>query len=70
MMDADGSIDYLERAAMHEQLAANTSDVPARKMHQAMAAEYRRRAAAADGDLTSTMPVGSDDAGFLMAEHP
>ena len=38
MMDADSLNNYLERAAMHEQLAANTLDVPARKMHQAMAA--------------------------------
>jgi uncharacterized membrane protein YebE (DUF533 family) len=68
MMDADGSIDNLERAAMHEQLAANTSDVPARKMHQAMAAEYRRRAAA-DGDLSHTMSSGPKDTGLLMAER-
>lgn len=68
MMDADTSIDNLERAAMHEQLAANTSDIPARKMHEAMAAEYRRRAAA-DGDLPSTMPIGSNDASQLMTEH-
>lgn len=67
MMDADGSIDYLERAAMHEQLAANTSDIPARKMHQAMAAEYRRRAAAESS--MPTMPVGSSGTGHLMAEH-
>jgi hypothetical protein len=69
MMDADGSIDYLERAAMHEQLAANTLDIPARKMHEAMAAEYRRRAANADGDIPRTIPAGSNDAGYLMAEH-
>lgn len=68
MMDADSSIDYLERAAMHEQLAANTSDIPARKMHEAMAAEYRRRAAAA-GDLPNTIPVGSSDTSYLMADH-
>lgn len=69
MMDADGSNDYLERAAMHDQLAANTLDVPARKMHQAMAAEYRRRAAEADGDMPNTIPVGSNDSSYLMAEH-
>ena len=34
----------LERARMHEQLAATTADASARTMHQAMAAEYRRRA--------------------------
>ena len=33
-----------ERADMHETLAQTTSDPLARKMHQAMAAEYRRRA--------------------------
>jgi hypothetical protein len=69
MMDADGSIDYLERAAMHEQLAANTSDIPARKMHEAMAAEYRRRAAAAGDEMPGTMPVRSSDSSYLMAEH-
>ena len=69
MMDADGSIDYLERAAMHEQLAANTSDMPARKMHQAMAAEYRRRAASADIGIDPAIPIGSNDTGRLMAEH-
>ena len=66
-MDADSSIDYLERAAMHEQLAANTSDIPARKMHQAMAAEYRRRAAA--DETIHIMPVRSGDTSHLMAEH-
>lgn len=69
MMDADSSNDYLERAAMHEQLAANTLDGPARKMHQAMAAEYRRRAAEAGGDMSNTMPVRSHDSSQLMAEH-
>lgn len=41
----------LERARMHEQLAATTADASARMMHQAMAAEFRRRAAtgAVDG---------------------
>jgi len=29
---------------MHEQLAATTADASARMMHQAMAAEFRRRA--------------------------
>jgi hypothetical protein len=44
MADTDRASEYMERAAMHEQLAATTSDEPARKMHQAMAAEYRRKA--------------------------
>jgi hypothetical protein len=45
MFSTEGSAEYLERAGMHEQLAASTDDIPARKMHQAMAAEYRRKAA-------------------------
>ena len=35
---------YLERVRMHEQLASTTDDGQARVMHQAMAAEFRRRA--------------------------
>jgi hypothetical protein len=34
----------LERARMHERLATTTGDGAARQMHQAMAAEFRRRA--------------------------
>jgi hypothetical protein len=34
----------LERAHMHDQLATATADASARMMHQAMAAEFRRRA--------------------------
>ena len=44
MFDTEGPAEYLERAEMHEQLAAATDDIPARKMHLAMAAEYRRKA--------------------------
>jgi hypothetical protein len=44
MADIDCANDYMERAQMHEQLAATTLDEPARKMHLAMAAEYRRKA--------------------------
>ena len=44
MKDATNQADCLDRARMHEQLAATTDDGPARVMHQAMAAEYRRRA--------------------------
>lgn len=47
MLHTDDPAIYLERAEMHEQLAAGTEDIPARKMHQAMAAEYRRKAAEA-----------------------
>ena len=47
MFNTDDPSGYLERAEMHEQLAASTEDVPARKMHLSMAAEYRRKAAEA-----------------------
>lgn len=40
----------LERAKMHEQLAATTADVHARMMHHAMAAEFRRRAESGAAD--------------------
>jgi hypothetical protein len=51
MFSTSSQSPYLERAEMHEKLADATSDGPARKMHLAMAAEYRRRAAAdASGD--------------------
>jgi hypothetical protein len=44
MFTTDNPADFLERAEMHEQLAAATDDIPARKMHLAMASEYRRKA--------------------------
>lgn len=44
MTDALTAQQCLERARMHEQLAATTADASARMMHQAMAAEFRRRA--------------------------
>ena len=43
--------DYLERAEMHDRLAEATADTEARKMHRAMAAEYRNRASAADNGI-------------------
>jgi len=53
----------LERADMHEKLADTTSDSLARKMHQAMAAEYRRRAAGDHwgdrGDTTAELVIES-----------
>ena len=52
MLDNEDAAELLERAAMHEQLAAATHDPPARRMHLAMAAEYRRKAAE-----LGTMPV-------------
>lgn len=45
----------LERARMHEQLAATTADASARMMHQAMAAEFRRRAEMGAGDHLQQM---------------
>lgn len=47
MADADRP-DYAERARMHDSLAAATRDPEARRMHQAMAAEFRRRARQAE----------------------
>lgn len=54
MIITDDPAIYLERAEMHEQLAAGTEDIPARKMHQAMAAEYRRKAAEIGGIVTQS----------------
>src|SRR3546814_14321697 len=45
MIITDDPAVYLERAEMHAKLAAETADLPARTMHLAMAAEYRRKAA-------------------------
>lgn len=50
MFDAPQAQDYSNRAEMHEQLAYSTGDLPARRMHLAMAAEFRRRAK--EGPLT------------------
>lgn len=47
----------LERARMHEQLAATTADASARMMHQAMAAEFRRRAAI--GSFDEARPIAN-----------
>jgi hypothetical protein len=44
MTNALNAQECLERARMHEQLAATTADPSARLMHKAMAAEFRRRA--------------------------
>lgn len=46
----------LERAHMHEQLATATADASARMMHQAMAAEFRRRAESASIDGIRQVP--------------
>lgn len=65
MFNSDDAAAYLERAEMHEQLAANTDDLPARKMHLAMAAEYRRKAQEAGGGM---IPVNAprDSASLKM----
>jgi len=57
MIDSPDAQTYVERAEMHEQLAASTSDVPARKMHQAMAAAYRRKAEEAGTRMIRAVPL-------------
>jgi hypothetical protein len=44
MLSTETLADCLAHAEMHEQLAAGTDDIPARKIHLAMAAAYRRKA--------------------------
>jgi hypothetical protein len=56
MFDSPDAEAYIERAEMHEQLAAATADGPARKMHLAMAAEYRRKAEEANARLIQAIP--------------
>lgn len=56
MFDSPDAEVYIERAEMHEQLAAATADIPARKMHQAMAAEYRRKAKEANARMIQSIP--------------
>lgn len=52
MTHSDNRSGYIERAQMHDRLAASTRDEAARQMHQAMAAEFRRRAEQpGDGDI-------------------
>mgnify|MGYP000847624313 CR=1 FL=1 len=51
MTHALNAQECLERARMHEQLAATTADASARMMHQAMAAEFRRRATMGSVDM-------------------
>ena len=57
MTHSDDREHCLERARMHERLAATTGDSAARQMHQAMAAEFRRRAQQA-GDGGAMPPQG------------
>lgn len=58
MFDSPDSDAYIERAVMHEQLAATTADGPARKMHQAMAEAYRRKAEEANARIIQAIPQG------------
>jgi hypothetical protein len=60
MFSTDDPSAYLARAEMHEQLAAATDDIPARKMHLAMAAEYRRKAGDAGTATIRTAAPPSD----------
>lgn len=53
MTNALNREECLERARMHEQLAATTADASARMVHQAMATEFRRRA---DAGVIEGMP--------------
>ena len=50
---------YVERAVMHEQLAAATADAQARKMHESMADAYRRKAGEAE-ERTLDAPFQTD----------
>jgi hypothetical protein len=67
MFDSPDAERFLERAQMHEQLAATTADAPARKMHQAMAAEYRRKAQEAKGPMLPVMPMEAAPPGLLVS---
>lgn len=64
----DKAAGYRARAEMHEQLAAATSDEPARKMHLAMAAEYRRKAEAAQIDVVMSRSAMNGGSAMMMAE--
>ena len=59
MLNSDNASDLLARAEMHEQLGETTEDPPARKMHLAMAAEFRRRAAERGAVKIVSRPTGS-----------
>lgn len=59
MFNTNSQTEYLQRAEMHDKLAAATADPLARKMHLAMAAEYRRRAA--ECDPISIVPSSDTD---------
>lgn len=50
MAHSDDRAHCIERANMHDRLADTTNDAAARQMHQAMAAEFRRRAGQAGSE--------------------
>ena len=58
MTQSDDRPDYLERARMHDRLATTTNDAAARQMHQAMATEFRRRAAQPGGEIIPPQAMG------------
>lgn len=58
MTHLDNRPDCLERARMHDQLAQSTNDAAARQVHQAMAAEFRRRAGQPGAEDMPKPPVG------------
>ena len=63
MTNTDSPADCLERARMHDRLANATEDGQARTMHQAMAAEFRRRAA---NVMDGSIPPMPDSAGPVI----
>ncbi|MEJ5977360.1 hypothetical protein WG901_11985 [Novosphingobium sp. PS1R-30] len=67
MFDSPDAQAYIERAEMHEQLAAATSDEPARKMHQAMAEAYRRKAGEAKARLVQAIPLDAAPSRLMMS---
>ena len=67
MFDSPDAEAYIERAEMHERLAANTADIPARKMHQAMAEAYRRKAEEANGRMIQAIPMDPAPSRLLVS---
>ena len=67
MFDSPDAQAYIERAEMHEQLAATTSDAPARKMHQAMAEAYRRKAEEANGRMIQAIPLDTSPSRLVLS---
>ena len=58
-MPVTGIIEFrtLQAHFFFQFLAANTADIPARKMHQAMAEAYRRKADEANGRMIQAIPM-------------